>query len=320
MPVVLRSVDAQKPDDVDEWAPGAIRWIDVDGLRTRYVDAGHGEPVLLLHGGHFGTQVSLEAFSLVVPLLTPGLRPLALDRLGQGHTDNPADPADYTIAATLRHITGFLDALRLERVHLVGHSRGGLLAILLAFEAPQRVASLTIVDSHTASPTDTDGRFPPGVFYDALEREKAGREPSLETVRIHPLAQAYDPRSVTDAYVARLLDAVRLPKTAAATATLEGPAAGIWRASLAAARAEATRRIDADGLRVPTLVCWGRHDRSAPLELGLELYGRIAARTPHAELHVFATSAHSPFRDEPARFADVVGGFVQAAPVAEVGA
>jgi pimeloyl-ACP methyl ester carboxylesterase len=276
---------------------------------------------LLLHGGHFGTQVSLEAFSLCVPVLAREWRTIALDRLGQGHTDNPRRAADYTVEATLAHVTGFLDALSVGPVHLIGHSRGGLLGVLLACREPRRVASLTIVDSHTASPTDTDGRFPPGVFYEAIEREKAGREPTFETVRIHPLAQAHEPRSVTDAYVARLLEAVRLPKTAEATATLEGPAAPLWRASLAAARAEATRRIDEEGLPVPTLVCWGRHDRSAPLELGIELFERIAARTRFAEMHVFGRSAHAPFRDEPARFSAVVGDFLGRAesPIGAVG-
>jgi pimeloyl-ACP methyl ester carboxylesterase len=297
----------------DEWQPRDVRFVDVAGVRTRYVDAGRGPALVLLHGGHFGTQVSLDAFSLCVPLMAPRLRAIAMDRLGQGFTDNPASPGEYTVERTLAHVIGFLDALALDKVHLIGHSRGGLLGLLLAYQAPGRLASLTIVDSHTASPTDTDGRFPPGVFYDAIEREKAGREPTLETVRIHPLAQAFDPASVTDAYVRRLLDAVVLPKTAAATAALAGPAASTWKASLVAARAEATRWIDEAGVPVPTLVCWGRHDRSAPLELGLELYGRIAARTERAELHVFARSAHSPFRDEPVRFADVVSGFVLSA-------
>ena len=85
------------------------RFVDVDGIRTRYFSAGDGEPVVLVHGGHFGLRSSAEDWELNVERLARNHRVITYDKLGMGFTDNPADPDDYTIEAQANHLAGLLE-------------------------------------------------------------------------------------------------------------------------------------------------------------------------------------------------------------------
>ena len=109
-----------------------IRSIDVQGVRTRYYEAGAGEPLVLLHGGHFGFIDSLDCWSLNFAGLAEHFHVYAPDKLGQGFTDNPKSDADYTFEALLRHTVGWFRALGISGAHVLGHSRGGLLVAALA--------------------------------------------------------------------------------------------------------------------------------------------------------------------------------------------
>ena len=68
------------------------RWIDVDGIRTRYFEAGSGEPVVFIYGGNFGTGDSASSaytWSNQIAPLGERCRAIAFDKVGQGETDNP---------------------------------------------------------------------------------------------------------------------------------------------------------------------------------------------------------------------------------------
>ncbi|NUT34381.1 MAG: alpha/beta hydrolase [Hamadaea sp.] len=109
-------------------------------LRIRTVEVGSGEPVLLLHGFSLCTAQWAPLMSRL-----PGLRLIAIDMPGHGGSD----PVDYT-GTDLRQwyrrvLTAILDGLQLDRVHLVGHSQGAMLALFLALDAPDRVRSVTAV-------------------------------------------------------------------------------------------------------------------------------------------------------------------------------
>jgi pimeloyl-ACP methyl ester carboxylesterase len=75
-----------------------------------------------------------------------------MDKLGQGSTGNPKTDADYTMAATVKHAAGLLQALRLKNVHVVGHSRGGYVVARMTLDYPELVRSCTIIDSGTLAP------------------------------------------------------------------------------------------------------------------------------------------------------------------------
>ena len=130
------------------------RTIDVDGIGTRYYEAGSGDPLVLVYGGNFGTSdsgSSAYTWSRNWRALAEHHRVIMPDKLGQGHTDNPKND-DYTMRAVVQHLAGFLGAMKLPPVHLVGHSRGGYAAARVTLEHHDRVRSLSLVNSGTLSP------------------------------------------------------------------------------------------------------------------------------------------------------------------------
>lgn len=123
---------------MDEFSRRKTR-LRVGEATIAYLDHGEGTPVLLLHGCPFSSCV----WQNVVPVLETDHRCLAPDLLGLGDTETPPD-ADWSVRAQAEMVVGFLDALGLERVHVVGHDQGGAVAQLLAAHDPDRVDRLVL--------------------------------------------------------------------------------------------------------------------------------------------------------------------------------
>src|SRR5688572_30435212 len=85
--------------------------------------------------------------------------------------------------------------------------------------------------------------------------------------------------------------------------------ASVWLPTLQPKRQEALRLIDERGMPVPTLVIWGNDDASTPLDRGLDLYTRIAARTPQAEFHVVNQAHHAIAQDQPEALTRAIASF-----------
>jgi pimeloyl-ACP methyl ester carboxylesterase len=122
--------------------PGRLRFRRV---RTRagafsIIDAGEGPPVLMLHGLG-GTKAS---FLPSIAALAPSFRTVAVDLLGFGDSDKPLG-ASYGPGFQARAIEQLLDALELERAHIVGHSMGGRVALELGFAHAGRTDGLVLM-------------------------------------------------------------------------------------------------------------------------------------------------------------------------------
>lgn len=124
-------------------------------LDVAYSTSGAGEPVLLLHGG----ESDRGQFASFAPLLGPGIRAIAYDQRDAGATRSGAEPYDMSRLAS--DAVMLLDALGLPRAHVMGTSFGGALAMTLAIEHPERVASLALVGT-TPSRSLVAGMPPPG--------------------------------------------------------------------------------------------------------------------------------------------------------------
>ena len=124
--------------------------IDVPGGQVWYKVVGSGEsvPLLTLHGGPGGGHDYLEPLNALA-----SERPVVFfDQLGCGKSDTPDDVSLWRIDRFVDEVTAVRDALGLDRIHLLGHSWGGWLAIEYMLGAPSGVVSLTLASTSASIP------------------------------------------------------------------------------------------------------------------------------------------------------------------------
>lgn len=150
--VVRRLVNTDPPAALPAYPPDMVdhRSVDAGGVRLAYQVSGppDASPLVLLHAlGEDATD-----WEAVVPVLARSRRVYALDLRGHGRSDWPGD---YSLELMQADVLRFLDALRLDRVNLIGHSAGGIVAYLLAQDHPQRVSRLILEDVPVPRPRES---------------------------------------------------------------------------------------------------------------------------------------------------------------------
>ena len=134
---------APKPPERLGWAPDIpIRSITVDGVGLRYIAAGDGPPLVLLHT----LRTQLDMFQHVVPQLARRFRVYALDYPGHGYSAIPK--ADYSAEYFVGVVAAFLDQLEIRNALVVGESIGGTIALLLAARHHPVVARVLAVNPY----------------------------------------------------------------------------------------------------------------------------------------------------------------------------
>jgi pimeloyl-ACP methyl ester carboxylesterase len=116
--------------------------IEANGLTFEVAEEGAGTPVVLLHG--FPDTSALWRHQ-VAALTAAGFRTIAPDMRGRGRSDRPPEVADYALTKIVGDVTGIMDALGVQRAHVVGHDWGAVVAWLLAMLAPTRVDHLVVI-------------------------------------------------------------------------------------------------------------------------------------------------------------------------------
>ncbi|HVB79580.1 MAG TPA: alpha/beta fold hydrolase [Candidatus Binataceae bacterium] len=274
-------------------------WVGVAGIRTRYIAEGAGEPLLFIHGGHFGDMNSAECaevWNLTIPDLASHWRCVALDRLGQGFTEGPKDEAAFTMAASVRHVADFVRAIDIAPCHVVGHSRGGYVAARLALDHPALVRSCTIVSSNTIAPGPASNEI---VFADNPHRPF-----SAERARFVVERYSYSIAHIDEAWLAIRARALQSQTYRAAAQRMAERALYLTQFSpqLEDDRHDLLDRIARDGLRQPTLVVWSGNDATAPVAVGLDLFRRLAARQQRTEFHLLNATGHYCYRERAPEF------------------
>ena len=121
---------------------GLTEMIEANGLQFYVRDEGSGTPVILLHG--FPDTGDLWR-KQVPALVQQGFRAIVPDMRGRGRSSKPDAVSDYHLSSIVRDVTGILDALRIERAHVVGHDWGAGVAWLVAALAPERVDRMVAI-------------------------------------------------------------------------------------------------------------------------------------------------------------------------------
>jgi pimeloyl-ACP methyl ester carboxylesterase len=267
------------------------------GHSVHLIEAGEGEPLVVLHGG--GTSSISQ-----IPLLRylERVRAINVDRPGFGLSDQVRVPRERYRAAAVGFIDEVLDALELTSCALAGASGGGLWAIWYALARPERVRRLVLL---TGVPLLPGTRFPAPlrvtvapVIGDLLARMKPS--PAM-VVRFMSAMGEKDTIVNHPGLIASLVAAGRDP-TASAAALAE------YRALATPLGFRASMRVrpdDLSRLTAPTLLIWGDHDPTGTVEAAQHITRLI----PNARLEVLP-AGHVPWLGHPERVGKLLSRFV----------
>ena len=270
-------------------------FIDVDGLRVHYQEAGdkRAPALVLIHGFTSSTLVWSKVF---LRLAEAGYRVIAPDMLGYGYSAKPRN-GEYTIAGQARLLTRLLDALGIPRAIFIGSSYGGAVAATCGLDYPDRVEKLILVGAvNNNRPLEfmLMRVFGSPVVGDVVSPLLIGSRRLLR----RRMKRVYDEHAwVMDE---RRVDARHLPLRAART----------HRAIINTVRRWDAERISRDAhlITQPTLLLWGENDREIPLSDGERLHAEI----PGSRLIVFLKCGHLPHEEYPEAFTNVVIDFCKA--------
>ncbi len=272
----------------DRWAPGK-------------------PPLLCLHGGPGFPHDYLEPLEAVT---ATGRCVIFYDQLGCGNSDQPHDPAMWTIPLFVEELEALRSALGLDRVHLFGQSWGGMLAMEYALTQPAGLASLILADCPASTPQ----------WVAEINRLRAELPPDVEaTLRRHEAAGTTDDPAYQEGVMAfyrrhvcrldpwpeclnRSLE--KFEKNTEVYRTLWG--ASEFHVTGTLRNWDISRRLG--GIRVPTLVLGGRHDEATPA-----VTGAVHRGIPGSEWVIFEHSAHMPHLEETARYLQVLADFLDRA-------
>jgi haloalkane dehalogenase len=123
--------------------PYEPKYVEVEGLRMAYVEAGLGDPILCLHGEPTWSYL----YRHMIPALSRVGRVIAPDLIGFGRSDKPAATNAYTYKSHVRWMRGFLKALDLEKITLVCQDWGGLIGLRVLSQVPERFARLVAMNT-----------------------------------------------------------------------------------------------------------------------------------------------------------------------------
>ena len=276
------------------WAASLpVQHVDVDGMRLRYVVAGDGPPLVLLHT----LRTQLDMFQNVIPALATRFRVYALDYPGHGYSDIP--DTEYTAEFFATTVAHALDRLQVTGGVVVGESIGGSIALLLAARHNERVRKVVAIN-----PYDYDGgrgirrsSFLANVLFGLNNVPLLGA--TVNRLRMYPIVKLV--------FEGGLYRKEALPPALAREMYRVGNRRGHNRAFMSLVRHWAgweQARSEYGGIERPTLLIYGDHDWSRDGERAAN--GRAI---PGAELRIVKHGGHFLSLDAPEEIVNAVMAF-----------
>jgi pimeloyl-ACP methyl ester carboxylesterase len=230
----------QETIPVSKLAGPQDKFVTVNGRTIHYLQQGSGKPLILVHGFAGSTYT----WRKLMPLLADRYTVYALDLLGFGLSDKPAD-GNYNLDSQGKLVIGFMDALHIPHATLGGHSMGGVVVGYAALEAPSKVDALILVSPGfygKGAPSFLRYLFFP------LDRVMA-RQFYKKSVRAASLERSfYNKTLITDELIDAYMLPTKTPHAADALARMMGSVS--------------TRTYEglAEKISTPSLLVWGDHD------------------------------------------------------------
>jgi pimeloyl-ACP methyl ester carboxylesterase/tetratricopeptide (TPR) repeat protein len=239
------------------------------GVRLRYAEQGdeNGLPVILLHG--YGD--SSVSYSRVMPLMDAKYRVFALDQRGHGESDRPE--SGYKFADFAADVLAFMDAKKIKKAIIVGHSMGSFVAQHIAVNAPERVEKLVLIGSAATVRNDLVGELKKAV--DEL------KDPvPVEFIREFQYGTVY--QKPPEDFMNRIIgESQKLP-------------ARVWREVMSGMIA-ADSKSQLGKIKAPTLILWG--DREPTFKRAEQ--DELRTGIPHALFKVYPGIGHCPNWERP---------------------
>jgi 2-hydroxy-6-oxonona-2,4-dienedioate hydrolase len=285
------------------------KYIDVNGVRTRCFDKGEGEALLFVHGGQAGAGDDAQIWQQNFDYLSNYFHVYALDRLGSGYTDNPKTDEDYEkyYEQVVAHLSGFIRAVGMKKLHLIGHSQGGWLAMRAALDHSDIAKSLVIVDSGMGASDPSSPTMPFMMYIMFYVNPPEG--PTRESIRRGLELWSYTKNNITDDAVRRGLTLARLPKMIEARDQMIKHMISPGHPSFLALRENALEETKQGKLKAPILVVQGYNDFPLPYEGGIEFFRYVIASVPQSRLVIFNNSGHYPLIEHPELFNRTIKSF-----------
>lgn len=267
------------------------RYVVADGIRTHYLDAGDGPPLVLLHGGEYGAAAELT-WESCIPLWSSRFRVLALDLVGFGRSSKIRDFAGGQRRLMINQVSAVLRTLDIHDACFVGTSLSGrmLLDMVNRPQQPWPVRAVVAAGIGLAPPL-AEGRKVLEDFDGTLD----GLRPSMP-VLFHDPAWRH-----SEEFLNRRYEYATMP--------------GAWETGAAAALRSPDRRPrggppprrDYGAITVPVQLIRGEHDALVPPDT----WEALAEQIPGARTVTIAGSGHYPQIERPAEFAAAVLEFLE---------
>jgi 2-hydroxy-6-oxonona-2,4-dienedioate hydrolase len=255
----------------------SLGMVDAGGVQTRTLRAGEGhESVVFLHG----TSGHLEAFYRNIAVHAAEYDVHAIDMLGHGLTGKPDHP--YEIPRYRDHLLAYLDAVGIERVHIVGESLGGWVGARTAIDDADRVASLQLLCAGgTVANPEVMQRI-------RTSTRQAVESDDVELTRKRLQLLMHDPADATDELVAVRHDLYHRPDFVANIDNL------LCLQELDVRRRNLLTTDDLARITVPTLVVWGRNNPFGQVPEATAMHRAIAG----SELVLLDDTGHWPQHEQ----------------------
>lgn len=264
--------------------------IDVDGIRTNYIVAGEGPPLILIHGSGPGVT-AFANWRGVIPDFAQHFTCYAPDTLGFGYTDFPDDIDGFSIERWVAHLVGFMDALGIAKAHMIGNSYGGALTLAIATRHPDRVAGIVLMGAAGRS----EFQLTKGL------EEVWGYEPSLDNMRALMNTFAHDASLVKGEIVKSRYEASIRPGAHEKYSSLFPEPRQRWLTELSTSDDRLAR------LHHQVLMVHGREDVIVPVACSI----RFNEVIPNSELHIFGNCGHWTQIEMRDRFIELVTPFLK---------
>ena len=254
------------------------------GVRMHYAEQGStgGTPIIMLHG----YTDSWYSFSRVMPLMSSQYHVYAVDLRGHGNSDRPA--TGYSLQEMANDVLAFMDAMKLDRAVVLGHSAGGLVAQKVAATAPDRVSALVL--------TGTGPSIADMMGYDEFRTAIMSLQDPISADFVREFQTAMVQQPVPADFLNTAISESRKVPARVWTAYMQGmidaPAvSGFGNASF------------------PSLIIWGENDAV----FNRQAQDKMMAALPNVKLTVYGATGHSPHWERPERYVTNLEAFLQSA-------